>query len=99
MTRTDSIAKTIKTAHAAYVSAKAEADRLDDMINDAIDAGEEYAEIENEWEAAVSAEVDALDRLVAAMGRIGIEEGTARVMAINPKYAGRLADMCNRLAA
>lgn len=99
MTRADSIAKTIKTAHAAYIAAKAEADRLDDVLNTMIDAGEECAETENEWEAAVNAEVDALDRLVAAMGHIGIEEGTARVMVINPAYAGRFSALCDRLAA
>lgn len=99
MKNANAIAREIKNAYARYMAAKAEADRLDDMLGAAIDAGEDTAEIELEWETLVDAEVEALDRTVAALACVGIDDFTARRMVTCPAYADRFSNLCARLAA
>ena len=93
------LARNIKNAHTAYMAARAEADRLEDMLNDAIDAGETTDEIEMAWEAAVSEEVRYSDDVVAELQKLGISYSVALQMVVNPKYSEKFAQLCARLQA
>lgn len=99
MKNVNTIAREIKTAHARYMAVKSEADLLDDMLGAAIDAGEDCADIEAEWEALVTEEVRALDKVVAAVQQLGINYATAYRMIANPAYADKFASLCARLVA